>query len=163
MGSGYIIRCSNCDCDYEKMLFAGIGMWFSKTYAEVMEKARSGQVSKLHTWFMEHHPDGAINAEQKIYQCENCGDLFSDYDLSMYTPRDNSEKKRKKGIWSVSSPAEEAEYATPSDLQEYYDLFKPYWHKCPKCKGNASVVNNFANKKCPKCGRFLTVEFFYWD
>ena len=165
MGAGYSIRCSNCNCDYEKNLFAGVGMMFPKTYAEVMKKARSGRISKEHTRFMKEHPDGAINAEIEIYQCEECGDLFTDYNLSMYIPRERVEKPSKKGIWSVSFPAEEAEYEVPWDLEENYELVKYYQHKCPKCKGKANVVNNIdhVNKKCPKCGSNLIVDFLLWD
>lgn len=165
MGAGYVIKCNNPFCKFERHLFAGIGMRFPAIYEEVLEKARKGEFSQEHADFLREHPDGALDAERKIFQCKCCGYYFTDYDLSMYLPKDGIEKNPSKGRWSVAFPAEGRHYVSPYALSSGYKLYRAQSHYCPKCNGEAIETEDVkdVSEKCPNCGKKLEVHSVLWD
>lgn len=165
MGMGYVLKCSNDCCEYERMLFAGVGIGFPETYNELMKDAKAGKISEAHTEFLKENPEGALNAEVRIYQCSKCGHIYTDYDLSMYVRREDYGEIPPKGRWSVAFPAEGVQYVAPYELSEFYRLYKEFPHHCPDCGGKAVVLDvvDQVSEKCPECGSELTVDTLLWD
>ena len=116
MGHGHIFRCKKCG--YELKPHLGVGFLFPKVYQETIEAAKEGQYGKMVQEFLEEHPDGALNCDEVLLQCIECGDLQTGKDLSMYVPKQRTESK-ESGRWSVAFPFESATYVAPWDLEDY--------------------------------------------
>lgn len=156
MGMGYFIKCTNRRCRYSAELSEGFGFGFSDQYANALKAAKSGAVSEAHRRFFEEHPEGALNAEEHIYQCGKCGHLFSEPSYSLYLPKD--------GV-SVSD-ADDPASVLPWELPLHYKLAKRYVHHCPNCGGRAKRVKDpilEVAEKCPRCGSKLRAESIMWD
>lgn len=153
MGRGYSIRCTNSKCKYSTTLSEGYGFHFFDVYNEALQNAKNGSVSEVHQLFFDKHPEGAINAEEHIYQCKECGHLFSEMSMNMYLP------KTEKIDFNL-------DHVVPDQLSHYYKLSKRYQHLCPNCGGKAKIVKDcvtLVSEKCPCCGSELYVTPLLWD
>ena len=112
--------------------------------------------------FFQEHEDGAIDAENVMLRCEDCGNLDQNMDLSMYVLK-SEQPPRKQGRWSVAIPQEGIQYVDRDDLSKYYTKYAEYPHKCKKCNGRMRVVNNAETIVCPKCKIPLDMDGFCWD
>ena len=155
----------------------GVGFLFPKVYQETIEAAKEGQYGKMVQEFLEEHPDGALNCDEVLLQCIECGDLQTGKDLSMYVPKQRTESK-ESGRWSVAFPFESATYVAPWDLEDY-ELICRYEHQCKKCGSKMRVITEKEIKKklgdfffdeqqtefaCPKCRELLwNVGDIRWD
>ena len=163
MGMGYSITCTNPRCSYSASLYSGRGFRFPAVYNETLQKAKDGLISETHTQFFREHPDGAVNAEDKIYECRECAHLFSEQSLDMYVPKETDIPSKRKQ--SVSFPAEGAEYVTAGELFHRYRLFRRHPHFCPNCRGKAKIRRKIEQitEKCPLCGSALQAGLMLWD
>lgn len=175
MGQGYSLGCKECGYSFSANL--GVGFGFPRVYEAVMKDARNGKLGKTVQSFLMEHPDGALDCDQVLLQCNDCGALGRGMDLSMYIPTDTAEP-RQKGIWSTAFSGEGYVYVAPWDLQESYSLYARYDHTCKKCKGNMKVIKQkdlelqesrspdhiTSNILCPKCKTPLSFEgMIMWD
>ena len=163
MGMGYDIICTNPKCRYRADLYSGSGFRYPDVYNEKLQKAKDGLISEAHTRFFREHPDGAVNAEDKIYECQVCAHLFSEPSLDMYIPKETDIPA--KGKWSVAFPSEGEDYVTSGELSHGYKLFKRHPHFCPNCGGKARVRRKIeqVTEKCPLCGSTLQAVSMLWD
>ena len=175
MGHGQLFQCKKCG--YELKAHLGVGFLFPKVYQETVEAAKTGQYGKTVQAFMEEHPDGVLNCDNVLLQCTECGELETEKDLSMYTPKPDVETK-ETGRWSVAFPFKGALYMAPWDLDKY-DLVCHYKHLCKKCGAEMKTVTEEEMEKqfgkmfcgaqktsfaCPKCGEYLwNVGDIMWD
>ncbi len=175
MGHGYILRCK--ECHFEMTLNMGVGFLFPQVYQETMETAKSGEYGEVVQEFLISLPDGALNCENVLLQCPECGNLEMGPDLSMYIPGKDT-KPREKGNWSVAFPFEGASYVAPWDLNDY-ELVRRFEHKCSRCGAVMKCINQkdmekkpgavLAGEKeseflCPKCGKPLWHDgILMWD
>lgn len=152
MGSGAIFKCPKCKFKFET--HEGIGMMFPSYYQDTVAKAKEGKLGpELKTFFAEH-PEGAINAENRTYCCEECGSLSNETDLTMYLP---DESKR-------GNPSEEYDYVMEADLEDFYIEYAKYPHKCRKCGGKMRLIDYGDDILCPKCHVPLEGDgFIMWD
>ena len=142
-----------------------------------MKEAQDGKLGKTVQSFLIEHPDGALDCDQVLLQCDECGALERGMDLSMYIPKDAVEP-RQKGIWSTAFSGEDYSYVAPWDLKESYSLYARYNHACKKCKGKMKVIKQkdlelqesrspdhiTSNIPCPKCKTPLSFEgMIMWD
>ena len=148
---GYTIECTNPQCDYNELLYSGIGYFYPTVYLDTMRAARSGQGSEMHNQFLMEHPDGVINVENKMYRC-GCGNLCSEEALDMYVPKDSGNKP-------AAAKLEDKHCLFPDDIKKNYKLFMRYPHTCSLCNGKMKVTRKIdpETEKCPCCGSRLRV------
>lgn len=122
--------------------------------------------------FFKEHPNGAIACETVVARCVDRGEYIEVPDLTMWAPKRDYDpsKVEPKGRWSVAFPVEGAEYVSWSDLEEHYDFYKKYNHKCPECGGTAEILLDFekiletGELACAKCDRKMEVtDLIMWD
>ncbi len=148
MGQGFEMNCSKCG--YSFCTHTGIGFTFMTVYEKTVQKAKNGELGKEIQEFFKDHPDGTINAEYVTLCCDDCGELFTGQDLTMYVPNQTIRKKK--------------EYVMEDDLEHLYTEYKKYPHKCEKCGGRAHIVEDEETMLCPKCKIPLDeVGHIFWD
>ena len=177
MSNGWGLSCRNCG--YHKKVHLGCGFLFPKVYSDTLKAAREGKLGSKVQSFLENHPDGALNCDRVLLQCEQCGLLTEDLDLSMYIPSHpiTPEPERK---WSVAFPFEGSEYVTSRDLEQHYLLAASFEHLCPDCQKPMKIITSkdmqekekagYRNGEmsseisCPSCKAALVfTEFINWD
>lgn len=169
MGAGFCWQCP--DCNYEFSANIGIGFLYPKVYAETIEAAKRGDLGDDLKELLDVYPNAAINPETVILQCSECGDYDSRPILTAYVPKESEQIPPKEQCrrWSVAFPFEGASYVTRYDMQEYYDLYMVYDHRCEKCGGKmVALPSSFREIEngmiCPTCKKPLKmVEFSRWD
>ena len=178
MGRGFSLCCDRCG--WTKSAHLGVGFFFPGVYARTMETARAGKLGKRIRQFLDGHPDGALNAENVLLLCENCGNLEYGQDLSMYV-RNPDVARGEQGRWSAAVPYEGADYVSPMELkrENTYVYYGP-GHLCRKCgKPMRSISEEDLTEQmsgdpghmdrteipCPKCGEPLRVDgpTILWD
>ena len=175
MGQGYSLGCKRCG--YKISANLGVGFAFPRVYEAVMKEAHDGKLGKTVQSFLKEHPEGALDCDQVLLQCDECGALERGMDLSMYILKDAVEP-RQKGFWSTAFSGEGYSYVAPWDLKESYSLYARYDHTCKKCKGKMKVIKQkdlelqesrspdhiTSNIPCPKCKTPLSFEgMIMWD
>ena len=158
---GVILNCKCNKCGYTFKAFVGSGMMYDETYAETVAKMKKGQFGLQGKEFFEAFPQGAISCERIVVQCDDCGELMTVPDLSLYVPEGK-----------IDYTKTEREIPWPSELDEHYKLYEGYSHRCSRCNGHTSVVPGFTEQnkhidrhvKCPKCGTIMKIAFAgVWD
>lgn len=172
---GLCLACECKKCGYAFEAAVGVGFLYPKTYCETISKVKAGEFGKQGKEFFEAFPDGAISCESIVVQCNDCGKLMTVPDLTLYVPKEGyAPKKQDKSIpWSTAFSGKGYEYVSFTDLQEYYQKFEPYDHRCVNCNGHTSIVTGFTDRidntidrhvHCPKCGEMIEIYFTgYWD
>lgn len=172
MGQGNVYRCTKCDFAFEAYL--GVSFAFPMVYREIMDAARNGKLGDKLQKFILNYPEGAINCENSIIRCGQCGDMVCGSNLNMYLPKEGYDSTSiQHGQWSVAAPHEEADYVTPWDLHEHYKLTAKYPHRCEKCGSPAHVISEQTLVRkiaegsivCPCCGESMVVDkcVIMWD
>ena len=118
MGHGSEMKCKKCGFMFRA--FTGAGLDFPFVYDETVQKAKDGELGVEIQKFFDEHPDGAINADYVTLCCDECGELFTGQDLTMYVPKMKKPPALKHGKWSVAFPYEERDYVTEYDLELRY-------------------------------------------
>lgn len=151
--------------------------WFSypKEYSNTIEKMKNGFFGNQGKEFWEAFPDGAISCERIVVQCKDCGSLMAVPELSMYIPKDsfNPSTVERKVPWSTAFSGAGYNYVSFSELENHYELFEMYDHRCSKCNSNTIIVPGFTENmidgidrhvRCPGCGNILEIEIEgFWD
>lgn len=169
MGQGYGCACKKCG--YNLYANLGVGFLFPKVYQETVAAMKKGEYGAQGKIFFEEHPDGAIACDTVVARCTDCGEYLEVPDLTMYVPKKdyNPSENKPKGRWSVAFPFEGADYVSWSDLEEHYDFFEKYNHKCSGCCGTAEIIDfekelNSGNLACAKCdGKLEVTDLIMWD
>ena len=169
MGKGYHLKCS-C-CDYEISISLGVGFFFLKLYADTIEGIKEGKFGKTLQRFLEDHPDGTVDCERAVLQCETCGALKQGINFDMYIPKPGLGQPQH-GIWSGALPFEGLSNVAKSDMKENYSLYQHYPHRCPRCRKRMIAMNTeeFMDKLnnqellCPDCKSKLEMaDMIMWD
>ena len=170
MGAEYGFRCPNCDYYFSASLGIG-GYIFPRFYSEVIEGMKKGKYGKTAQRFLEDHPNGAVDCVSAVCICENCGALASVINMDMYIPKPGYTQPQHE-IDAGNDPSEETSYVTKSDLEENYNLYRHYLHRCPKCRRKMKVLGEkeFRQKMeekelvCPNCKSELEIAGLgMWD
>lgn len=150
MGAGKIYNCKKCGYEFTEM--NGIGYLFPMEYQECIEKGRNGEYGDEIKNFLAEHPDGALNCEKISLVCEDCNELMTDYDFTMYLPKKNIRITKDS-------------YFMPDELKAGFAKYKDYNHKCEKCGGSMCRLNSRKTLKCPDCGELLETSpnLLMWD
>ena len=173
MGSGIFFQCPECGYGFDGI--TGVGFAFPMIYAETVGKMKRGELGDIAKHFFDEHPDGAINCENVVMRCENCGEYDSRESLAMYVLKEGFTHEIPGGIWSVSAPFEGSDYVDSDELEACYSLYAEYPHKCKKCGGDMRVAEIFSedeyrnetvkhNPICPHCKTEMKEYMvFCWD
>ena len=142
----------------------GVGMMFPHVHMETVSDMKSGKMGSEAQKFFAEHPDGAVNCEEVVMECEKCGKYDSRQALTMYVPKENYAHAKPEGIWSVAMPFGGADYVNSEELEECYTKYAEYPHKCEDCGGDMRIVADDEALICPNCGHELE-EFAIgnWD
>ncbi len=167
MGLGYGYKCSGCGCDYNVWL--GCGLRFSSTYKETIDDIKAGKYGEQWRNFFNEAQYMAVDAEQYLFICKECGKWEVDKNLSLYAPNNpESIPGKRYGIKTVEEWGY-IPYVMSYDLTHDYRLVHRYAHKCEKCGKNMSMIGekdlNKVNKlPCPKCGTINDIhDYVDWD
>lgn len=165
MGIGHSFYCEKCDHSYH--VSDGVGFLFPMVYEETIRDGRAGKLGEEIKTFLEAHPDGALDAGNGAYRCNNCGSLQSEKVLTMYLPKDGKHlNTRDKGRWSVAYEGDEKEYVAPSELKEGYKVYKIHPHYCDQCGRRMKRLTEEEIKagiRCPSCGEIMQEGIILWD
>ncbi len=170
MGKSFSCECTKCG--YEIYGDIGIGFLYPEVYKKTVEKIKRGELGNEIKNFMEAFENGAIDCENVMAKCTDCGECFQVQDLTMYVPKAdyNARQMNKNRSWCVAFPFHESDYVSPCDLKKYFEEFEKYDHRCPKCGGEAEIVKSFERKllggaiKCTKCGGDMKLtDIMLWD
>ena len=169
MGQNISLKCS-C-CDYEIGISLGVGFFFPMLYEETIKEIKEGKLGKTLYRFLEEHPDGAVDCERAVLQCDTCGALKQGMNFSMYIPKPGFVQS-PHSEWSGAFPCEGLSYVAKSDLKESYNLYQHYPHRCPRCRKRMIAMNTeeFMDKLnnqellCPDCKSKLEMaDMIMWD
>ena len=172
---GMELYCECDQCGYTFGASVGFGLAYPWVYSQTIKKLKEGQYGKQGKEFLEAFPDGAITCHKIVVQCNDCKQLMCVPELLLYVPKDgfNPKKYVRKTPWSVSFSGEGYDYVTFDELDDYYELFEEYDHRCSHCNGHTTVVPGFTDSMnpgierkvcCPNCGSLLDIEIFeMWD
>ena len=185
MGRGIEFTCSKCG--HIVTASWGCGFLFPKVYSETVKKIKDNKLGPEIKAFLDEHPDGAINAEETLARCNECGKYDNVQDLTMFVPREVYVKEDSpEGIWSFAAPFVGAEYVTPYDLRTGYIEYQKYSHKCKCCGGKMSIIPlhsyqpdpegewieemqkksecTITEIECPVCGgKMIAANLIMWD
>lgn len=167
MGLDLMCECKKCGYSFEAPV--GVGMLYPKVYCETVAKMKEGYFGKQGKEFFEAFPNGAISCENIVVKCNDCRQLMVVPELALYIPKDgyNPIKIDRKIPWSSGFSGKDYEYVSFSELDNHYQLFEQYNHRCLNCNGHTSVVTGFTecmdenidrHVRCPKCGTVLKID-----
>ena len=153
MGSGFKIRCKNCNYEFTALL--GIGSTFPVTYGQTVREIKSGMYGDKYQRFFEEHGNACVNCGETVALCTECGRLETVMDLSLYLTEDRDAEMRG--------------YVMPRELEEFCQKEMEYDHKCSACGGSLRIIDIDApdvELKCPDCGGELEQDkgsSILWD
>ena len=162
MGIGYHNKCEKCG--YVFNAYYGYGMRFATVYKETMEKAKKGNFGEEVREVLEKNEDAAIDCEEVVLCCEECGHLENNKDLTLYV-RDKRKMDAAERVYSVLGvPKPIREYETHSNLVDCYTEIVQYPHKCVECGEKMKIMEKDDELLCPKCKIPLVKTGYYcWD
>ncbi len=190
MGSGYIVGCKKCNKDYQ--LFLGIGMGYHFEYEEVMNQIKSGIFGKRMQEIVNDDEFVAVDAEDKLYVCDKCGDWGVDKSLDLYKPKSRAaviQNEIDEWSWrddflkTISYDEEKNELRTIDGKivplskvlsrvsfcggnKENYTRVLEVRHICSRCGEVMREVEEDENVelKCPDCGEVMQKNgWVNWD
>ena len=168
MGDSVGFICPKCGYAFGGDL--GVGLLYPKLYRETVEKMKAGEYGEEARQFFIDCPEGAVDCESVLFQCDDCHQYFFDLKLSMYIPRDGITIPTEPVRWSVEFPFKGVPYASKYDLENDYELYAEYGHRCQNCGGKLSYVTNdirfLLERKiaCPICHTEMKLSnTMFWD
>lgn len=169
MGYGLNIHCGCRD----KELMLGVGLGYPMVYRETVEDIKAGKYGIEMKDLMNSGKYVAVDAENYIYYCDECGCVESMMALDLYEPKDIEKvEKRVVGRWSAAEPAQNKTVKDLGELpyfnsdDEDFALLKEYKHVCPKCGKVMRKINEeeLEKKTCPRCGeKYQMFSGILWD
>lgn len=167
MGKGYGLICSECGNSYE--VFLGCGMGFPVEYKKLVQDIEAGRYGKEWQELAAQTEHFAIDAENHLFRCENCGFWKCSPSLSIYAPR--NVKKVLSTQYGEKTVREwgRAPYVMTADLKSDYTLVKERIHTCDHCGHDMRMFSDrgagHAALKCPDCGGKLERDPYaiLWD
>lgn len=172
---GIELTCICEKCGYEFEADVGVGFLYPKVYVETIDAMKEGRFGQQGKEFLEAFPNGAISCENIVVQCNDCKKLMVVPELSLYVPKEGYDftKSNRKKRWSSGFSGNDYEYVSPIELNDHYQLFEEYDHRCLYCNGHTSVVPGFTEcmdksidkrVSCPECGSMIEINFTgIWD
>ncbi|MCI6745765.1 hypothetical protein FYJ51_13195 [Erysipelotrichaceae bacterium Oil+RF-744-GAM-WT-6] len=140
MGDSVGFICPECGYSFGGDL--GVGFLYPKLYLDTVQKMKAGDYGKEAEQFFIDYPDGVVDCENVLFQCDDCHKYYFDLKLSMYIPRDGVAMSAEPAGWSVEFPFKGVPYASIDDLEKHYELYAEYDHRCKSCGGKLSYVTN---------------------
>ena len=166
MGIGYRFTCSVCGLQYH--ISFGLGFLFPQVYRDTVTEILEGLYGDTwkNTW-IKYEGNIAVNAENYLFQCDQCGNWHQKKDMSLYRKKIKL-KPVDKSEWFYRRKESEKDFVTERDLKKDYYLIERYVHKCEKCGEEMTRIDaktyDGIEMSCPMCGKKNPVEMPYmWD
>lgn len=169
MGYGLNIHCGCRD----KELMLGVGLGYPMVYRETVEDIKAGKYGIGMKDLMNSGKCVAVDAENYMYYCDECGCVESMMALDLYEPKDIKKvEERVVGRWSAAEPVQNKTVKDLGELpyfnsdDEDFALLKEYKHVCPKCGKVMRKINEeeLGKKTCPRCGeKYQMFSGILWD
>ena len=164
MGRGYGYKCKECKHRYSA--FPGIGKAYPEAYRELIQKIEDGGYGEEWQRLLKDTPYVAVNAENVIYSCKECGQWEMGQDITLYAPNHPKAILSKQyGIKTVEEWGY-VPFVMNWELREEYHVLKRHYHKCSKCgkRMHKASENEVKHLPCPKCGTENEVrDYIIWD
>ena len=158
MGSGYYYHCEKCGAYYD--VSVGVGMAFPEVYRQAVKGVLEGAYGREWQEAARGIEHFAVDAELRLYRCDDCGGWEVDYGMSLYAPKDVAKLMKKQFGEKTVAEWGHVPYVMEDDLRKDYDLIKERVHSCEKCGKPMSVVDVESEDapalKCPECGGDLS-------
>jgi predicted RNA-binding Zn-ribbon protein involved in translation (DUF1610 family) len=149
VGDGYFRKCPKCGFEFKEQ--TGAGFLYPIEYEQTIQKAKNGELGKAIQTFLTEHEDGVLDAEYVTLCCEDCGNLSTGKDLTMYLPKNRKKENVEHSSWSIAFGFEGAEYVTKRDFKRYFQEYAKYSHRCEQCGGAMRIMGEDEEIMCPKC------------
>ncbi len=164
MGKGYSYICKKCKHKYG--VSTGAGMMYPILYRELIDAISEGKYGAELQESYENTPYAAVDAENIVYICRECGAWEEDTDVSIYAPNDpDSFSKKEYGEKTVAEWGY-VPYVMQQELEEEFHVVKKYYHYCSKCgkRMHKASADELKNLPCPECGTVNHAnDGFMWD
>ena len=166
MGDGGEYRCPKCG--YRFVANLGVGFMFPSVYAKIVAKMKKGELGEEAKQFFMDHPDGAVNAENVLAVCEECGSYEVVPELSLYIPKTGYVHKRHGREDLDEEMARIIDYVTQWELEEHYDKIGQLEQRCRSCDGKLKILGgetyDCQDLTCPCCGETMVMDgIMFWD
>ena len=150
MGSGFELKCSKCKKEYG--IYLGFGMLYPNLYEETVKDIKDGKFGKEWKQFYEDTENVAVDVENHVFICPNCGFWKQEKGMSLYVPdNEYALKDVKKGL-----PIFYGDESIPAMFGQKpeYRLVREFEHKCDKCgaKMREASESEMWGLPCPECG-----------
>lgn len=167
MGYGYHCHCEECGNDAS--FSVGVGFAFPEVYQNTLADARDGRYGEEWQGLALSSDYVAIDAEDKLYRCGECGYWEAAADLSLYAPKDVGSLRSKRYGEKTVAEWGRVPYVCQPDSDGGYVLLKRREHPCAKCGAPMQPValdgaSDRVELKCPECGGKMFAEnTLLWD
>ena len=118
----------------------GVGLGYPMVYREIVGDIKAGTYGSDMKGLMDSGKYVAVDAENYIYYCDNCGCVECMTALVLYEPKDIEKiEERVVGRWSAVEPTQNETVKELGELPYFNSddedivLLKEYKHVCPKC------------------------------
>lgn len=178
---GLTVECHCEHCGYRFWGPEGSGMLYPLVYKKTIEDIRNGKYGNQAMEFFKVFPDGAIDAQYVVIQCEHCRGLDSVPDLTLYVKNEIIEKPSKR-IKSKHKKIEKTIRYKPKQTKSAWDEipiirgpgteyieFEKYKHICKYCGGSTYKIDLDLEMPipmipCPGCEHKVKIYFIeQWD
>lgn len=138
MGMGLEYKCRSCGKRYQ--IYPGMGMLYPHVYQELLLEIKDGKHGKERQRVCLETPQVAINAQNVVFLCKECGKWRAGKDLTLYAPDDLKNQEDENHI--------------PYDISKGYHVVLEYVKKCGKCREPMKIATDeeMQHLSCPKCG-----------
>ena len=164
MGTGYNYKCGKCEHAY--LIYPGPGMNFPKQYKNMTSNISEGKYGRELQEVFNSTQYAAVDAENVVYVCKECGSWKEDKDVSLYVPNDPDSIAQKKYGRITVAELGFVPYVTRAELDREYHIVKRYYYRCGRCgkRMHKASDDELLNLQCPKCGSANKAKFaFRWD
>lgn len=162
MGHGNIYKCK--ECNYQMMVWDGIGFLFPDVYRKNMIDVKSGKYGQEAKELVENNENAAIDCENAVAYCKSCNEYKLTPKLDIYLPKDGYVSDKEPVRWTVMDELEVCDYVTGCDLRKHYKKVYEVKHICETCNGKLEVMRNFHARVmhnkiyCPICSGLIEMD-----
>ena len=138
-------------------------------YQQVVEDVLAGEYGREWKEAAQGIEHFAVDAELKLFRCDECGWWDVDYDMSLYAPKDVRALMKKRYGEKTVARWGHAPYVMDYDLRDDYRLVKERVHPCEECGKPMTAVDVESGDapalKCLECGADLSRPelHLFWD
>ena len=153
MAKGIGFVCPSCRETVAATL--GAGYSYASVCRQAIQEMHYGAHGPEFQRIVREEPVIAVDAEQKLFVCEDCGRWTNGPDLTLYRP-DGKTKNPRLNL----QPDDGVIIAYSKDLKTGFERIRTYPHLCPGCgrEMRSMQVHEINRILCPACGGELQLD-----